>query len=704
MKLVVELLSDLCTYSGETYNSVVDTDVVYDDYGLPYIPAKRLKGCLREACMELVDFNLAEEEIFETLFGKEGNDASAFSISNAYLDNYEAKVNALKSVQNQKMYTPQKVLDLFTYTRVQTAVDLETGTADKNSLRTMRVVKKGLLFEAKVNWNQNKYDKETKEYTALSQAASLIKHIGCGRTRGLGLVEITLDDRDNEQKKECKKESILFDENNIYEKNKISYKITLSSPVICKSPAGNQASTQDYIAGSKVLGLLAGKLGPEVYRDLIKDELIVSNAYILYGSKRTIPGRNSWQKEKNQDYDNNGKMIILDMLCNPDVSNRQMTPANLSYVEENGHVMSVDTEISYHHKRPDDKSIGKAADRDESSFYQMESIRAGQCFGGFILANKQQAQKIIHAISEMQHVRIGYGKNAEFGEVNLQLTANEEVKAEHEMMKEAVVTLTSDLIMYNENGVPSTDSDCLKAYLKEALELQEGEDLQIEKKYISFSTIGGYNTTWKAMKPIIPVLNKGSVFVIQSEKEFDAARLKNTFLGERVSEGYGELRVEKLPKSAEYTVFKMETAEMNAEDPDGKAIVMDEDLLQQLEEKENTRKLEEQIRKCAETVTLKADIMSIAVSRLRAIYNSVETYAELVEQVEQIASNSSKSACKSIIKVLEDKNFICAEGDNSKANKVPYKQIYRIYLTELKYRAKIKKEDEKREAKKNEES
>ena len=41
MKIRIELLSDLCTYSGETYNSLVDMDVIYDEYGIPYIPAKR---------------------------------------------------------------------------------------------------------------------------------------------------------------------------------------------------------------------------------------------------------------------------------------------------------------------------------------------------------------------------------------------------------------------------------------------------------------------------------------------------------------------------------------------------------------------------------------------------------------------------------------------------------------------------------------
>ena len=56
MKITIELLSDICIGSGESYNSVIDTDVTYDDYGLPYIPAKRIKGCIREAGLELKDF------------------------------------------------------------------------------------------------------------------------------------------------------------------------------------------------------------------------------------------------------------------------------------------------------------------------------------------------------------------------------------------------------------------------------------------------------------------------------------------------------------------------------------------------------------------------------------------------------------------------------------------------------------------------
>ena len=54
-RIKIELLSDMCVSDGGIYNSAIDTDICYDEYGFPYIPAKRLKGCLRECALELKD-------------------------------------------------------------------------------------------------------------------------------------------------------------------------------------------------------------------------------------------------------------------------------------------------------------------------------------------------------------------------------------------------------------------------------------------------------------------------------------------------------------------------------------------------------------------------------------------------------------------------------------------------------------------------
>lgn len=71
---------------------MVDTDVVYDKYGIPYIPAKRIKGCIREAALELLEFGLISKDTYEKLFGKEGDQQSGFSMSNAYLKEHTALV------------------------------------------------------------------------------------------------------------------------------------------------------------------------------------------------------------------------------------------------------------------------------------------------------------------------------------------------------------------------------------------------------------------------------------------------------------------------------------------------------------------------------------------------------------------------------------------------------------------------------------
>ena len=48
-KLKITLKSDLCVGSGYSFAGIIDSDICYDDCGFPYIPAKRIKGCLREA-------------------------------------------------------------------------------------------------------------------------------------------------------------------------------------------------------------------------------------------------------------------------------------------------------------------------------------------------------------------------------------------------------------------------------------------------------------------------------------------------------------------------------------------------------------------------------------------------------------------------------------------------------------------------------
>ena len=83
MKITIKLLSDLCTASGETHNSMVDTDIVYDEYGIPYIPAKRIKGCIREAALEMMEMGLIEQ-VPENLWKRGKSEIRLFIIQCIY--------------------------------------------------------------------------------------------------------------------------------------------------------------------------------------------------------------------------------------------------------------------------------------------------------------------------------------------------------------------------------------------------------------------------------------------------------------------------------------------------------------------------------------------------------------------------------------------------------------------------------------------
>ena len=48
MKIEMKLLSDAIPGSGEGLAGIIDADITYDEYGIPYIPAKRIKGILKD--------------------------------------------------------------------------------------------------------------------------------------------------------------------------------------------------------------------------------------------------------------------------------------------------------------------------------------------------------------------------------------------------------------------------------------------------------------------------------------------------------------------------------------------------------------------------------------------------------------------------------------------------------------------------------
>ena len=133
-ELIITLKSDLCVGSGYSYAGVVDSDSCYDECGLPFIPAKRIKGCIREA-VETTLYSLYSEDDIASVFGVSGDDhSSSFMLENAYIDEYEQIFEYLMEKHISKSdkfsaFGAQEVLGRFSYVMGQTR--MENGVAEK---------------------------------------------------------------------------------------------------------------------------------------------------------------------------------------------------------------------------------------------------------------------------------------------------------------------------------------------------------------------------------------------------------------------------------------------------------------------------------------------------------------------------------------------------------------------------------------------
>lgn len=140
----IELQSNLCASSGDGYATTIDTDIVTDKLGIPYIPARRLKGCLRDAAVYIYG---EKSDIVDKIFGISGDVSSgALKVENAKIEEYET----FSKMCIENKLTANMVTDLFTDTFASTAVE-SNGAAKENTLRFLRYVSKNKAWNPEEN-------------------------------------------------------------------------------------------------------------------------------------------------------------------------------------------------------------------------------------------------------------------------------------------------------------------------------------------------------------------------------------------------------------------------------------------------------------------------------------------------------------------------------------------------------------------------
>ena len=396
-QLKITLRSDLICGSGIGWGNVVDTDVVYDDLGFPYIPARRMRGLFKEALWELEQFGL--EEIKSTkLFGDEENEGHSFNLYNAQLEN----IKELREEVLQLKLNSIDVLSYYTTIRYQTSID-NNGIAKDKSLRSVRAIKKGNVFYADLEC-------EERDLEVLKKCCKMIKHMGTNRTRGFGEISVTIMDE---------KKFKYFEIDKLEDNKEYLVKLCLRNLTQLSVTSTKGEKSLDYINGSSILGYFANRylknhiVDKRFYELFVEGNLKFHNAYITDEEYHdSFPAKASLFKEKTGDkyFD---KLIY--------VASEQNDPVIMKKVRDkylvNRDVLSSAKEMVYHHRRPSDKRIGHSVSNEsieDGGFYQLEVLSPYQNFISYIQGkgkDLKEARANAYAATEWVHFDNKYKRN-----------------------------------------------------------------------------------------------------------------------------------------------------------------------------------------------------------------------------------------------------------------------------------------------------
>jgi CRISPR-associated protein Csx10 len=540
--LKITLHSDLCAGSGESAGNAIDTDLCIHASGLPYLPARRLKGCMRRAAEELAQYGCEEatdeniEALFGNAFGKEGK----LRISDAALPGAEAMQHWLRTSVPEELKTaahPANVAKLFAYVRGQTK--MENGVKADGTLRFTRVLdrydalrpgQETVLFAPA--WLEGATEAET---ALMRKCCMATRHIGTHRNRGLGNVSIEwLPDEPRLQNPQAV--GALPQGKDPQARVRISYKVALDAPITLPGCAEQQTAipARSVIGCAAAQYLKKGKAEEEMFHDLFLNGTVSWSALTpVIDGKRSAPTPLTLVYLKNEDCYINQASEKAEELA--DKKRKTLEGTYAVQVENGYHIASVRSHTLYHHQ------IGSG--EEESVLYMQSSLDEGMLYGGTVDVPASLAQTVC-ALLQTMDMRFGRSRSAQYAACSLAEGPNVE-PLEAQTVKPAAgetiyVVLRSDLILAKD-GLYETETGAVRAALAQKLGLQNTDKPQNASDRCLYHTVGGYQAQWQLQKPQIPAVRGGSVYCFVADGQELPAAFR---LGEYAQEGFGQCLVQ----------------------------------------------------------------------------------------------------------------------------------------------------------------
>ncbi len=211
MFIKIELLTAAMPGRGDGVAGLVDFEVEHDgETGLPFIKSRTIKGMLVEECANILHALKAQRAPEESqwhdsagfLFGKPGS----FLTGSAQVQFGAAQLHhelrdAVKYAQSLDGNSTKSgfrmdkaaILEAAPGIRRRSSINTETGCPEDRSLRSARLVLRGLTFYSAVFFES---EPSARSLALLSASIRALRHLGSSRNRGLGVCDCQLLDKE----------------------------------------------------------------------------------------------------------------------------------------------------------------------------------------------------------------------------------------------------------------------------------------------------------------------------------------------------------------------------------------------------------------------------------------------------------------------------------------------------------------------------
>jgi CRISPR-associated protein Csx10 len=591
-RLRLTMESDWHIGSGMSRPGNIDRLVVRDSDGLPFVPAKTLRGIWRDACERLVrgldngkvgDWASLVDRIFgsQPALGGNGSTRRHEDPAQTPVESALAVGPArLPAALRHRIGTDRRFLDGMTFVKPGVKIDRRRGQAETDFLRFEEMARVGTVLEAEcVLPARIAGEQRVVASVLLVAAAQLIERLGGKRRRGPGRCKFEVMGADVSQAlvwlethekppawgDKPNSTTVLAEDEAAPPSEQwmvVPLVLSLTGPLaVSYRTVGNVVETLDFLPGSYLLPHVTQtltRLGVDPRGAIRHGDLCVLPATIEVGGERGRPVPMALFADKND-----SKKIVNRLLeAEPDGQVKQMRAGyvgagNALTPNKVPLVVQTHNTVEDRPQRPTTKVGG---------VYTYEAIAPVE--GGVpvrlrseIRLRKSLAEKLTQQRPDWWRalcgaVSLGRSKKDDYGAVELEAETPRDFASDTAGGNELIVWLLSDTLLRGEGLRPAPTGKDLAAELARRFGL-DADSVKVRKKkggpdektpldeLVRVRRLDTWHVGWGLPRPSLVAMQAGSCMALTIEGKIDPGCLREIEaegVGERTAEGYGQIR------------------------------------------------------------------------------------------------------------------------------------------------------------------